>query len=163
MTQTRVLAIDPGKTTGYAFGLIDDETKEMEIDAWQRADIHLEFYNNLWRADPHHIVCESFEFRQGKQRTGLELYSKELIGVLNLFHQREALPPRLWFQTAAKGKGYFDNSRLRELGIYITGQEHTRDAIRHLMQWITFEAGYRLGVKRVALASILSQPTKQPN
>jgi hypothetical protein len=46
-------------------------------------------------------------------------------------------------QTAAKGKGYYTNHHLQAADVYTRGIPHGMDALRHLLQWYTFEAGYQ--------------------
>jgi hypothetical protein len=128
----RVLALDPGGTTGWATytakripvgGLITEGPAEYE------------YYDEKWACgqigpDEHHykldrflghmhtqefiVVCESFEFRNldRRDRDNLNLMSREYIGVVKQWHQ--ALEPegydtsgvKLVFQTAAQAKGF---------------------------------------------------------
>lgn len=134
MTGT-VVALDPGGTTGYA--------------VWHGGQ---SFYHGQMGPDEHHhdlwnylaklktaggdedltIVCESFEFRQNRQRDNIELISKEYIGVVKLF--RESYHTPVVFQTAALGKGFITDEKLKAMGIWkvTMGERHARDAYRHL-------------------------------
>jgi len=132
------LSLDPGRTTGYALGILDEST--LKINYHQGELDHLNLYGFLEDTNPNSIVCESFEFRQGKQ-TGVDLYPCELIGVAKLYASMN--PVELYMQTAAQGKGYYDNDKLKEMGLYKRGLQHGRDACRHLLQWFTFGAGFK--------------------
>jgi len=139
----RVLSIDPGETTGYALGVADKEKLFLAYN--EERFNHNEFWLFLTRAHLHHnlhTVCEDFEFRQGKQKDGLNLYPVELIGITRLFCSSDTWHP-LWMQKAAQGKGYYDDNKLKSLGVYQKGYDHGRDAARHLLHWFNFGAGYQ--------------------
>jgi hypothetical protein len=73
-------------------------------------------------------VTESFEFRQGKQRAGIELVSREYIGVVQLWcDNNEQI---LHQQTAALGKGFVNDPKLKALNLW-SSSKHSRDATRH--------------------------------
>lgn len=142
MAQLKVLALDPGETTGYALAVLDsrfylayDEARLSHEDFWK-------FLQKVMRHGSVHTVCEDFEFRQGKQKDGLNLYPVELIGILRLFCSNDRWYP-LWMQKAAQGKGYYDDNKLKKLGVYQKGYDHGRDAARHLLHWFQFGAGYQ--------------------
>lgn len=139
----RILSIDPGVTTGYALGVKENDKFYLAYD--ERIFNHNDFWQFLTKLHSHggmHTICEDFEFRQGKQKDGLNLYPVELIGILRLFCSNDRWSP-LWMQKAAQGKGYYDDSKLRGLGVYRKGFEHGRDAARHLLHWFGFGAGYQ--------------------
>lgn len=139
----KVLSIDPGVTTGYTLATKDNG--KFFIACNQQQFTHTEFWMFLRKTGIYgtmHTVCEDFEFRQGKQKDGLNLYPVELIGVLRLFCNSDQWYP-LWMQKAAQGKGYFDDNKLKKMKVYQKGLEHGRDATRHLLHWFTFGAGYQ--------------------
>lgn len=134
----KVLALDPGITTGIAFGTIHEGTMYFAADQAELKCLGL--WDLISSYDPNIIVCESFEFRQGKQRGNLELYSRNLIGVIQLYH--EMFKTKLVMQNAAQGKTFYTNEKLKQEGSYIKGKDHARDAIRHLLYWYAFGAGF---------------------
>lgn len=142
----KIVALDPGVTTGYAVGHIDDGC--MTVRAGQEVWSHQELWAQLHLAEPDAIVCESFEFRN-KSRAGLILYSVELIGIVHLFCSPSYRTPSvtLFMQTAAKGKGYYTNMHLQTHGVYTRGIPHGMDAMRHLLHWFTFGPGYEFNTK----------------
>lgn len=139
----RVIALDPGITTGVAYGTIDDGM--MTVYAEQYNWTHHQLYAHLLERMPDVIVMESFEFRKGA-RAGLILYPVELIGVVKLY---EALHPpvAVFMQTAAKGKSYYSDTHLKNGGVYVRGVGHGMDALRHLLHWYTFGSGYQYNTK----------------
>ena len=141
----RILAIDPGKTTGYCYGAFKDG--KLYYHPFQSFDAVEDLWDKMQTFQPAHIVCESFEFRKNS-RAGLELFSVQLIGVAHLY---EALHPHdctLYMQTAAYGKGYYTDNVLKQSGLYVRGNEHARDATRHLLQWATFGPGYKFNTSK---------------
>lgn len=132
----KILALDPGVTTGWAVGTID---KTLEITAGQDKFSHIEFWNKI-NDDYDWIVCESFEYRN-RSRAGLVLYSCELIGVLKLYADQS--PVALHMQTAATGKGYYTDEKLKSLGVHKKAVPHGMDAVRHLLHWYTFGPGFK--------------------
>jgi hypothetical protein len=139
----KVVSIDPGITTGFAIGKIEDGS--MKVDADEQRWNHLALYNWLEHMQPEHIVCERFEFRRLRQE-GLELFSRELIGVVNLYTQQHKI--HLYMQTPSEAiGGYYNNEKLRSSKVYRTGKPHANDALRHLLHWFTFKQGYQFNEK----------------
>lgn len=144
----KVISIDPGETTGWAEGKIEDGY--MQVRAGQEVLGHLELYDWLTQRYMDVIVCESFDFR--KRAQGVNMYPRELIGVINLFVQMQQTQfyehkVKLYMQKPAEGKSYFTDAKLKEANLYHIGQEHARDATRHILQWYEFGAGYKYNKK----------------
>jgi hypothetical protein len=142
----KIVAFDPGVTTGYAVGHIVDGT--MTVRAGQEVWSHNDLWAQLHLAEPDAIVCESFEYRN-RARAGLILYSVELIGIIHLFCSPSYRTPSvaLYMQSAAKGKSYYSNTHLQNAGVYERGIPHGMDALRHLLHWYTFGPGFQYNVK----------------
>src|SRR5436190_9890375 len=87
MYETTVIALDPGLTTGYASGYVEDG--QLKVITGQDSWSHLDLYSQLSMMKPNWIVIEAFEFRR-KTREGLELYSRELIGVVRLYVEQHS-------------------------------------------------------------------------
>ena len=140
--QLRVISLDPGITTGYCVGEV--KNKELEFVCGEGRWTHKDLYNWLDRHEPNVVVYETFEYRN-RQRDGLELYSKELIGVIQLFAQiaDEVGTPEVKLVSQHPGQvmGFFTNPRLKKEGCYYPNSEHPRDATRHLLHWWKFGHG----------------------
>lgn len=160
----RVLALDPGGTTGWAYAewlprggepltelsQIDFQTGQIGPDEHHRVlwDFLYDFYNlqnDFWGDETQlHLVCESFQFRQhinkDQAKAKVELISCEYIGLVKLFAQYNKL--ELTFHTASAAKTFVPdkgpqaNVKLRQLGLYQTGQVHANDALRHLLRFL---------------------------
>jgi hypothetical protein len=137
--QYRLLALDPGRTTGYAAGLLDSPVTRIVYDQTKLTENQL--FAMLEEIKPDHIVCEEFEYRN-RARSGLDLTPVKLIGVVSMYARSNSA--RLHMQSAARGKGHYSDSKLKKLGLYQAGKPHGRDALRHLLHWLTFGVGYGL-------------------
>lgn len=143
------LALDPGRTTGFAIASFGSRTVlscgQLELSPrglWAFLEQYLPDDIEC------HVICESFEFRQGKQ-LGVDLYPCELIGVLKLHRTlRIDMSNQLYFQPAyVQGKkAYFSDKLLKEMGIYDRRVEHGRSALKHLLYWFKFAQGARYAI-----------------
>lgn len=143
---TKVIALDPGGTTGWAKGLIYEG--RMGVISGQDTFNHIELYDFVENMRPDIIVCERFDFRKGgRTRAGVELISKEYIGVVHLYSQ--VMNIELHMQMPAEGVGGYwkDDHRLKEDKVFTRGKPHANDAMRHLLQWFTFKEGYKYNQK----------------
>ena len=135
----KVLAVDPGRVTGYAYGAFSEG--HLYFAPYQQLDDVEEFWDRIDRYKPSHLVVEDFQFRKGAARGGLDLFPMALIGVAQLYSIKRNIG--LTMQQPAQGKGYYTDVMLKRLGLYLRGTEHGRDATRHLLQWTTFGPGYK--------------------
>lgn len=124
----RILALDPGVTTGFA---LYDQHDPMAGRAWQKACKHSEYMDELNEVWPNIIICESFVHTH---RTGTDYTPVEFIGLTKWFCERRDII--LIEQTPAYGKAFFDNDKLKKLGVYVGGMPHSMDALRHLYQFM---------------------------
>lgn len=151
----KVISLDPGGTTGWAKGLILNG--KMGAISGQDAWDHLALYTAIQVFDPDIIVCERFDYRKGGyKQEGVELISREYIGVVELFvQQSNALSyssleghkrsVKLCMQMPSEGVGGYwkEDDKLKADGMYMAGIPHGNDAMRHLLQWFTFKEGYQ--------------------
>lgn len=154
MSQLTVLAFDPGGTTGWARYKADkivspDGVAEYFNEKWEfghlEGDHHskLVFLIEFSRTEIFHLVTESFEFRQGTtRRTGLDLSSKEYIGVMKHWCQENDV--KLNQQTAALAKVFVTDKKLKAMDLW-SKNKHSRDAARHLIFYMV----NRLGMKHL--------------
>lgn len=138
----KVIALDPGVTTGYATGLISPEGKMLVVGGQERWN-HVGLYQFLVINEPNVIISERFEFRK-KAREGLELFSRELIGVANLYAQLHMPPPHeLVMQMPSVIGGFFSDAQLKKDNLWKEGRGHNMDALRHLLHWYQFGSGFQ--------------------
>lgn len=143
----KVVAFDPGKTTGFATGEIEKYTtipSVLLVTSAQAQLTHTDLYEFLTNYEPNYIICERFDFRM-EARTGLELISRELIGVINLYTDIKKCT--LVMQTPAQAKGFWTDKKLLANHLYRRGNDHANDAMRHLMYWYKFGSGHQFGTE----------------
>lgn len=152
----RLLSLDPGGTTGWVIwegkeeGVFSRGGYRAGHMAEDKHDHHLELkdFIEFEHSLDLQIVCESFEYRQRQDLTTVSLVSKEYIGVLKLIEQeRKGTLLPVVYQTAAKGKGFFGkkqggDEKIRKLGLWLPGQKHAMDAMRHLLYYRVFGLGH---------------------
>lgn len=153
----RILGLDPGGTTGWATFTAESRWSAQEgttyskvrWDCGQLADdkhLHHKELDDLlgfMQTDHFIVVCESFEYRN-RARAGLELISKEYIGVLNLFYQERMQPlgksQQVYYQTASMGKitqnSFVKKRHLQKLGLWSPGLGHAMDGYGHILYWM---------------------------
>lgn len=157
----KVLAIDPGGTTGYCEGQFVTHVGNTNtfIDSFKEAPSGIllkpymmpddceELWDRLDQLRPDIVVMESFEYRN-RSRAGLDLTPVKLIGVAELYSAKSGA--RLYMQTPSQGKTYYTDTLLKKYGFYKRGQPHAMDALRHMLQWLSFGAGYQyLGKNKI--------------
>lgn len=137
-----ILALDPGGTTGLCRGLYHDHvlklTPDQRVLGMQEMYEYLDlFLDSMYQVE---VIYEDFSYRN-RARTGLDLTPVKLIGIIELFRDRHEPLVGFHKQSAATGKGFFTDDKLKDLGVYVKGKQHGRDATRHLLQWANFGAG----------------------
>lgn len=148
----RVLALDPGGTTGFVMITFDPLGNVFERN-WEDGEIcavdhHaylrnfldekvlLPYANKAVGPEFPLVICEGWDNR-GKPDA--ELISLEYIGVVKGWAQergielRVPLPAEKWFA---------DDRKLKVLGVY-TRSRHINDAWRHLVKWLANDLKYR--------------------
>lgn len=143
--ELKVIWFDPGVTTGYAEGYI--KNGKMLVASGQETWGELELYLYLCTYKPDIVGYERFEVRTGKWASGsVELFPRNLIGVINLYCQQREQECQLYTQMPAQaiGKGaYFNDQRLKQDKLYKPGRGHANEALKHLLRWFTFGPGYK--------------------
>lgn len=143
----KVISIDPGVTSGYCYAHVEPQ-QNMIFYPFQIVDDVDELWQRLIDFQPRYIVMEDFEFRQGRQKSSINLFPKELIGVARLYTMRSPAFCSMQLQKAMTGKSYYTDTLLKKQGLYKTSLGHGMDATRHLLHWITFGPGYALNGKK---------------
>lgn len=123
----RLVAIDPGRHTGFAF--FDDERVEisgMFLDDYPNVKHFLEIVEDY---KPDEIVIESFRLAPQKATAQFwnEMLTPQLIGIFRFWAWDNNFPVILQPPSV---KQAFPDARLKKIGLYVD-VIHTRDAIRH--------------------------------
>lgn len=128
---SKVLAVDPGKTTGWA--LAEFDTQATPVSGQDDAMPFLELAE-AWaeRNGPGlTLVVEKFTITAATLKKTRETDALDVIGALRWFSHRYNCPMVL--QTPAEAKSFATDGRLRAVGLWVPGQDHARDACRHLL------------------------------
>lgn len=125
----KVLAIDPGLTTGIATWE-DGEFTSLSMTIEQ-------FYNLAHKmidwADV--VVFESYTITlQTLKKSRGENWSLELIGIIRYLADRYEKP--ILPQAPSDAMGFASNKKLRALDWYTPGPDHPNDAARHLLLYL---------------------------
>jgi hypothetical protein len=131
----RILAIDPGKTTGFSFAEVTEfirgePPEEQGVVSWEKEVNHDELIEEILDVWPTHLVGESFVHTQ---RSNVDYTPVEYIGIIKWLGQRHKF--ELTLQTPSYGKGFFNDDKLKKLGLYTKGKPHANDATRHRLQY----------------------------
>jgi hypothetical protein len=130
-----ILAVDPGKTTGLA--LFDGHSlTAWQAETWDAVEQVERFLDRAAQLDDV-LIVESFVIGQATLRKGRgENWSLESIGAIRYLHRRMGEPCILHFQQASSVMRFATNEKLRAVGWWTQGQEHARDATRHILTYL---------------------------
>jgi len=152
----RVISLDPGGTTGYTLAYKDGP--HLYVAPCQAELDHYGIFSLLATTRPNHVICEDFEYRPGIARPYIVLVSLEYIGVIKLWCK--ARPPLneetpLFMQKAAQAIGdnnFFNDLRLKRMGLYKRGVPHGLDSMRHFLYWFFFKYGSQFNTPKLGMA-----------
>ena len=136
----RVLAVDPGGTTGFA--LYDGGAQYEVHDAWDKtgqmtALMQVESFLKGSGLDV--LVCESFVISMGtmkKTREGSNT-AIEIIGALRWLTWKHEV--KFVTQSPADAASFMTPEKLRALGWWTKGSDHARSASKHLALYLVRE------------------------
>jgi len=133
------LGCDPGRRTGVAFIMADDDavilmnTKEVYggeegfVAWWEDARTAL-------TAVPTTVVFEGFATREGKH--GVDHMPERVIGALKALANRDGIP--LVERAPAGRKKQVSDAVLKRMGCYLSGEanRNAREAVRHVIAYL---------------------------
>jgi hypothetical protein len=123
MDSSLIVALDPGKITGWALW----EHGEYSVgqleqhEVWDWLDKGFRFTDVL-------VVYEEFRVREDTNRA--DLTGVEVIGVIKEWERQRGI--KLKDQHSSQAKHYFTDKRLKDAGLWVKGKPHAMDALRHL-------------------------------
>jgi len=119
----KIIAFDPGGTTGLAKVILPEE--KLDVGQSHSAEAIWYFLNNEW---PDQIVYEKFLYQR---RDKVDLTPVEVIGVIKLWAAVNRVPIASY--TAAQAKTFWTDQKMKKLGGWFEGMPHGTDALRHLL------------------------------
>lgn len=148
-----LLALDPGETTGVAVFEGYALRKALQLNTSEMG-LGLDRLENLFAEEkPTHVAIENYQVYawRAQQHIGSNLHTPRVIGMIEtLCHMRKIPYVK---QTAQVAKGFATDSRLQEMGYWLPGLRHARDAIRHGLYYIVFPSKQAISRQRVADAA----------
>ena len=131
-----LLAIDPGETTGYAVFSDGEYISDGEIKI--RVHNLKQIWNLINSYKPDVVVCEDYIVYGGKVRMHAwnKLVTPQIIGVIR--YTCQVLNITLYMQMASTAKGFCNDKKLKEWGLWVKGKDHARDSLRHACYWLLF-------------------------
>lgn len=140
----RLLALDPGGTTGWAYF----EQLHL-VEAGQIVGTHIGIQDLILHYAPEVLVMEDYKIYpwKAKQHNFSGGETIRLIGAVEALAASNPGRLRLVLQMAHVGKSFCKDDKLRRWGLYQNGQRHANDAVRHGAHYLLFEHR-KLGKRR---------------
>lgn len=138
---TTILCFDPGHTTGWAVFEGVKCFNSGEIDTREIDDSVDSISFLMGRYSPDIVVVEDYRVYKwrAKHHAGSNLLTARVIGRIEALATVEQVNTIIK-QPAHIAKGFCTDTKLREWGMYVKGEKHARDAIRHGCYFILFGA-----------------------
>ncbi len=140
----KLLAVDPGKTVGFAW--FNYNVEEQEVDLIKAEQLHWKefldyLYNEIKNDSNFDLMYESYRIRTTTISANLnkELLTVKIIGVIEWMCRQYDI--EFESQPAGIGNQFFDKKRLKNLEMWTVGKVHARDATRHGLYYLTFGKG----------------------
>jgi hypothetical protein len=141
----RLLAVDPGETTGIS--VVDctpgyvELVHQDQLPCWPLESAVGRFDRIFREHLPKFMVHEAYHVYKWRlqEHSFSEVPTIQIIGALRTIAILHGVPYAE--QTAQTGKAFFTDHRLKSLDMHFPGQQHARDSLRHAAQYLTFGIG----------------------
>lgn len=154
-----ILALDPGHTTGIAIlqgpRLLNyGQLNTTKLTSQSLTDLEALFQRSFQLAGELHshlaVVIEDYRIYSWKseEHEWSDVYVARLIGFIMSVCVRMNIEPT--FRLAQNAKGFVTDEKLKRLGWYVAGWQHSRDAIRHVVYHALFDEAYINKLKRLS-------------
>lgn len=132
-----VFAIDPGGTTGIAWGISGKVSDVMWEEVGGDEVVQVKrIVSFIRKVAPKYVVIEDsdhFLLRGGTNLRKGALIPVRVTAMLEYALERKWFNGRILRQTPSQAKGVVTDVRLRTQRLWVSGHPHARDAIRHLI------------------------------
>lgn len=140
MQAFKVLSLDPGGSTGWAMFEWNGHNYNFDGGTFSIQEHHTLIDNLIRLHHPDLVIMESFDYRQAsdRERKGLELVSREYIGVGKLVCSDTEIPFRLQ-PPPYKDTRLVRDDNLQKLGVFRAPpypNRHYHDAMKHLIHYL---------------------------
>jgi len=141
-SKQRVLALDPGETTGACVFEGPDllDARQLTTGLMPQAAWEVWKYIRTYRTPDLVVVIEDYRVYswKAKDHAWAGLHTPRLIGATEYICYYQLNEVSLVKQMAQQAKGFCTDDKLRSWGVYQEGQKHARDAIRHACYYLLF-------------------------
>ncbi len=145
----RLLALDPGETTGWSIWDSHDNGTHYELESsgqletWDKVNhtinpcVH-NFNNMLMQWQPDYVVMERYAVYEWKAESHAwsDVPTLRIIGCMETFLILRQVPYHM--QTAQAAKNFVTDDKLKEWGLWKKGERHARDSYRHALFFLLF-------------------------
>lgn len=126
-----IIAADPGNLTGWATIALGDHWDPTMVNAGQLQSDDFED----WIAGAHSVfglmIYETFTINAETARKSAQPVPIYVIGVMKHYARRGGV--QIEGQSPGSAKTFMNNAQMKKIGLWVPGQDHARDAIRHLV------------------------------
>lgn len=140
--RSRILAFDPGETTGMfqlmrsptpSFTSVSIQLKTPTLDEGYKAVEH-----QISQFNPDVVVCEDYRVYGHKvqQHSWAALHTPKFVGIITAVCLSRNIP--IIMQMAGQAKGFCTDDKLRFWNMYNTNHRHANDAARHALFYLIF-------------------------
>lgn len=144
MTKQRIIAIDPGKLSGYVVIDYDQETNTVSsLESAELTDVEL--WERLVKdiTPDVEVVYEKFFITTETGKKSDVNYSLEHIGVIKFLCWKNHVTD-IYSYSPSEAKNFCDNKRLKNVDLWhVGGAGHANDALRHLVLHLVKNRGFR--------------------
>lgn len=130
----KLVAIDPGRTNGFAF--FEGETLQLSGYIKNSHEAINRMFELILTFAPDELVVESFRLYPWKaqQQFWSDFETAEIIGIIKHWAWEQKIPV---IMQPASNKQPFPDERLRKMNVYVPNN-HARDAVRHGLYRLRF-------------------------
>lgn len=122
---TRIVGIDPGKTTGLVSFSVDEEDQIQCLESYELSFMGVGHYLASRLTKETIVVCEAFLITTQTAKNSQAPWSLEAIGLARYFSELNGC--QLKFYPPSFHKRLVTKKALQKVGLYVSG-EHSRDA-----------------------------------
>ena len=131
-----IVAVDPGEMCGWAIARFEEDHLKTEyINAGQSPADDWEDWCVLNVYEGCLLVVEKFTITARTAQMSQQPRALETIGVMRFLARRAGA--QFHMQTPSAAKRFVTDQQLHKVGLWKPGQDHARDALRHLILAIT--------------------------
>jgi len=139
LSNRRILAWDPGETTGQArWKFPETHIELLQIETKDIGQAFQDLERQVAIQVPDHIRAEEYRVYNwmADSHSWSLLHTPQLIGAIKVLAALQDIP--ISFKLAQQAKAFWNDENLKVCGLYSPGQKHARDACRHLLYYLTF-------------------------